>query len=153
MTRDEILDFFAQQQRAWWARDPEALAAGHAEESTLVSPIFGTLHGRAEALSSYQALFRAFPDWTYKGEALVIDGSQVVEPFTATATHVGSFMGMSGTGRTFEIHGVRLFEMRDGAIVAERRIYDFTGFLIQLGIIRPRPARPDGGEVSGSVRI
>jgi hypothetical protein len=30
-------------------------------------------------------------------------------------------------------------EMRDGLIADERRIYDFTGLLIQLGVLRSKP--------------
>jgi hypothetical protein len=37
---------------------------------------------------------------------------------------------------------MRLFEMQDGLIAYERRYYDFTGLLIQLGILRGKPARP-----------
>lgn len=150
MTRDEVLEFFARQQRAWAARDPEALASGHAEESTLVSPIFGTLQGRAAVLSSYRSLFQVFPDWAYTGEQLVVDGSRVAEPFAVTATHVGTFMGLAGTGRTFTIQGVRLFDLRDGMIWYERRYYDFTGLLIQLGILRSKPARPKDSDLMGA---
>jgi steroid delta-isomerase-like uncharacterized protein len=150
MTRDEILELFARQQKAWEARDPDALAASHAAEGTLVSPIFGTLNGRAAILASYRSLFQVFPDWTYTGADLVVDDSRVAEPFTVTATHVGTFMGLAGTGRRCTIHGIRLFDIRDGAIFYERRYYDFTGLLIQLGILRGKPARPDNIEVTGT---
>jgi hypothetical protein len=49
-------------------------------------------------------------------------------------------MGLRGTGRKFDIQGVRLMEMRDGLIAYERRYYDFTGLLIQLGILKSKPA-------------
>ena len=32
-------------------------------------------------------------------------------------------------------------DVTDGAIVRERRIYDFTGLLIQLGVLKSRPAK------------
>jgi hypothetical protein len=35
-----------------------------------------------------------------------------------------------------------MFQMKDGLIAHERRIYDFTGLLIQLGILRGKPAKP-----------
>jgi len=145
MTRDEILEFFARQQQAWIGRNADALAAGHAEDGTLVSPIFGTLQGRAAILNSYRSLFQVFPDWTYTGEPLLVDIDRAAEPFSVTATHVGTFMGLEGTGRRFNLQGIRLFDMRDGAIGHERRYYDFTGLLIQLGILRSKPARPIAG--------
>jgi hypothetical protein len=50
-------------------------------------------------------------------------------------------MGLPGSGRAFDIEGVRVFEMKDGLIAHERRYYDFTGLLIQLGVLRGKPAR------------
>jgi hypothetical protein len=35
-----------------------------------------------------------------------------------------------------------MFQVRDELIAYERRFYDFTGLLIQLGILRGKPARP-----------
>jgi hypothetical protein len=33
-----------------------------------------------------------------------------------------------------------LYEFKDGKIVRDRRMYDFTGLLIQLGTLRAKPA-------------
>lgn len=140
MTHGEICAFFDAQRDHWRARDPEQLANGHAENGVLVSPIFRSVTGRPAILSSYRSLFDIFPDWDYRAERVLIDGAMVAEPFSATATHVGEFMGLAGSGRRFEIQGVRLFEMKAGLIAHERRYYDFTGMLIQLGVLRSKPA-------------
>lgn len=150
MTHDDVVAFFLRQQEHWQARSPEGLANGHAEEGSLVSPIFRSLHGRPAILQSYRKLFQTFPDWTYVPEQLLVDGPQVAQPFHVTATHVGPFMGLEGTGRRVEIHGVRLMEMTDGFVQHERRYYDFTALLIQLGVLRGKPARP---EVSGPAAV
>lgn len=139
MTHDEVRDFFTAQQEHWRTRNAGKLADGHAESGVLVSPIFRTVTGRPAIRASYESLFTIFPDWDYRAERLLIDGDSVAEPFTATATHVGEFMGLAGCGRRFEIQGVRLFEMKDGLIAQERRYYDFTGLLIQLGVLRSKP--------------
>jgi steroid delta-isomerase-like uncharacterized protein len=107
-----------------------------------VSPIFRTVRGREEIRASYSSLFTTFPDWTITGLPLLIDGERVAQPFKIQATHTGDFMGLPGSGRRFELEGMRLFEMQDGLIAYERRYYDFTGLLIQLGILRGKPARP-----------
>jgi predicted ester cyclase len=140
MANPDIEAFFERQREYWVARDPVGLANGHAGDGVLVSPIFRTVTGRAEILGSYRRLFLIFPDWDYKAGDRLVDGSRVAEPFVATATHVGEFMGFDGTGRRFEIQGVRLFQMRDGLIAHERRYYDFTGMLMQLGVLRGKPA-------------
>jgi steroid delta-isomerase-like uncharacterized protein len=141
MTREEIRNFFERRQALWNARDADGLARGHAENSTVVSPMFGRLHGRAAIAESYQSLYTTFPDWTPTIEDLLIDGGQAAQLFSVTATHVGEFMGLPGTNRRFQIQGVRLFRMGDGLIQHERRLYDFTGLLIQVGVLRGKPAR------------
>jgi steroid delta-isomerase-like uncharacterized protein len=140
MSNDEIREFFALQARHWRERDAMGLAGGHTPDGTIVSPIFRTVTGADGIADSYRSLFTIFPDWDYKGTQLLIDGDRVAEPFTATATHKGEFMGIAGTGKRFTIEGVRLFEMRAGRIAHERRYYDFTGLLIQLGVLRGKPA-------------
>ena len=50
-------------------------------------------------------------------------------------------MGLEGTGRRCAFEGVSLFQLGpDLLIVKERRVYDFTGMLTQLGVLRVRPA-------------
>lgn len=143
MTHDDVVRFFAVQQQEWKARDAAALARGHAETGTIVSPIFRTVQGSVDILESYQSLFATFPDWDYTAEQLVVDGHSAAEEFVVHATHTGDFMGLPASGRRFEIQGVRVFEMKDGLIAYERRYYDFTGLLVQLGILRSKPARPE----------
>jgi steroid delta-isomerase-like uncharacterized protein len=141
MTPEQIREFFAAQQRHWRERDALALAEGHSAEGTIVSPIFRTVTGMKEIVDSYRSVFETFPDWDLRADELLVDGTRAAEVFTVTATHHGEFMGIPGSGRRFTIQGVRLFTMGDGRIDYERRYYDFTGLLIQLGVIRGKPAR------------
>jgi steroid delta-isomerase-like uncharacterized protein len=143
MTHDEAVRFFTiQQQHDWNARNADALARSHAADGTIVSPIFKTVQGRDAILESYRSLFATFPDWEYIGQQLLVDGDRVAQQFVVHATHSEEFMGLPGSGRKFDIQGVRLIEMKDGLIAYERRYYDYTGLLIQLGILRGKPARP-----------
>lgn len=140
MTHEQIREFFAVQEQHWRDRNAAGLAEGHTADGTIISPIFRTVTGAREIAASYRALFEIFPDWDFRSEQLLIDGASVAEPFSATATHRGEFMGLAGTGKRFTIQGVRLFVMRDGRIAHERRYYDFTGLLIQVGVLRSKPA-------------
>ena len=141
MTRPEILSFFAARQVHWDAHDVEALAAGHAEDGVIQSPMHGTRRGRAAIADSYSALFGAFPDWRFTIDDTLVDGDRVAQVFTAEATHVGEFMGLAGTNRRFRIQGVRLSDLANDLIQVERRLYDFTGLLIQVGVLRGKPAK------------
>lgn len=145
MTRDEAVTFFDLQQQDWNVRDPEALARRHTADCTVISPIFRTIRGSHAILESYRSLFSTFPDWELIGQQLLVDGDRVALQFLVHATHSREFMGLPGSGRKFDIQGLLSFEMRDGLIAYERRYYDFTGLLIQLGILRGKPARPEFG--------
>jgi steroid delta-isomerase-like uncharacterized protein len=103
--------------------------------------MFGRLQGREAIRDSYANLFLTFPDWDLHIDDLVIDGQRAVQIFSVTATHVGEFMGLPGTNRRFTIQGVRIFEMRNGLIRHEKRMYDFTAMLVQVGVLRARPAK------------
>jgi predicted ester cyclase len=139
MTRDQIVAFFEARQANWKTRDADTLAAGHAVDGTVVSPMFGALNGRAEIAESYRRVFVAFPDWSFKSEALIVDGDRVAQHFAATATHAGEFMGLPGTNRHARIEGVLLCTMKEGAILLEQRLYDFSALLIQIGVLRSKP--------------
>lgn len=140
MTRDELLAFFERRAEAWQRRDEKALAATHAEAGIVKSPIFTRVTSRAEIEQSYRTLFAAFPDWEMTLEAPLIDGDRAVVFFTAHATHKGDFMGLPGSGRRFEIEGVLYCRLENGLVAEERRVYDFTGLLIKLGVLRSKPA-------------
>jgi predicted ester cyclase len=90
---------------------------------------------------SIKALFRSwttgFPDLEWIREDALIDGNRTAVAFRFAGTHAGPFLGLAPTNRRFEIRGVTLMTVRDGKIVYERRIYDFTSFLVQLGVIKP----------------
>jgi steroid delta-isomerase-like uncharacterized protein len=140
MTREETVAFFHARRDVWRRRDAEVLASMHAYNGLVVSPMFGSLRGHEAIASSYASLFRMFPDWTFIDESLLVDGDRVAQVFSATATHSAEFMGLPASGRKFRIQGVRLFTMKDGFIQEEQRTYDFTGLLIQVGVLKSKPA-------------
>lgn len=125
---------------AWARRDPVALAADYADHAVVSSPMFPHAEGRAAIQASFAALFRVFPDWEITLETPCISGTRAMQPGKVRATHRGEFMGIAGTGRRTEFDCVLIFEVEQDRIVRERRIYDFTGMLIQLGVLRGKPA-------------
>jgi steroid delta-isomerase-like uncharacterized protein len=143
MTRAEAVAFFEEQQREWTSRDADALTRRYTADGTIISPMFRTVQGRDAIHQSYRSLFTTFPDWEYVGDAPLVDGDRIAQPFVVHATHSGEFFGLPGSGRAFDITGIRIFEIRDGLIAWERRLYDFTGLLIQLGVLRGKAA-PSG---------
>ena len=49
-------------------------------------------------------------------------------------------MGLPPSGRSFRYAAVFLYELKDRQIVRERRISDFTGLLVQIGVLKAKPA-------------
>jgi uncharacterized protein (TIGR02246 family) len=139
MTRDETLALMARRNAAWLARDAAALAATHAPSGVVVSPTGGVLEGRAEIERVYRLLFSAFSDLVWQPRELLIDGDRIVQIARLTGTHTGDFFGMTATGRQAHVEVALVIAAEDGLVTEERRIYDFTGLLIQVGVLKAKP--------------
>ena len=140
MTREQIVGVLNAMQRAWNSRDSVALASAHTDDGVVYSPIFGAVHGKAAIEKSYRDLFLGFADWTFEPVELVVDGLRAAQLFNVSATHTSEMFGMPPSHRRFKIQGVLVFEFREeGKIAVERRLYDFTGLLIQMGVIKAKP--------------
>ena len=140
MTRDEILALIKRRHEGWAARDAAALAATHAEHGTVASPIGGVLEGRDEIARIYRLFFSAFPDLVMQQDEVLIDGDRVVVVARLAGTHAGDFFGMAPTGRHFDVQVALILTVADGLVHDERRIYDFTGVLVQVGVLKARPS-------------
>jgi predicted ester cyclase len=97
------------------------------------------LEGRDEIERIYQVWFTAFPDLVFTGEDLLIDGDRAALLFHAKGTHQGEFFDLAATGRRVDFTGIFLYTLDDEVIVHERRVLDFTGVLVQVGVLKARP--------------
>ena len=141
MTRDEILALLARRAEAWRRLDGEALIADYADDAVVESPLAGgTTRGRDQIWQVFQAYFVAFPDMTMEQGDVLVDDQRAAVAATFCGTDRGGFMGMPATGRRVTIPVVFLYEFKDGKIVRDRRIYDFTAVLIQIGALKAKPA-------------
>jgi predicted ester cyclase len=140
MTREEIIAFFARRQDAFARHDAAALATTHAEDGVVESPWFGMVSGRDAIEQAHRHLFTSFPDFAFQDEQLLIDGHQVAQIGTGVGTDIGGFMGLAPTGKPFRFPVVCLCTLNESDIVHERRIYDFTGMLVQIGVLKAKPA-------------
>ena len=141
MTRAEIEALFARWHAALIDHDTDALGALYADDCVVESPLAaGAVQGRAANTRVHRAFFDAFPDITFNQEELVIDDDRVVQIGTLTGTDTGGLMGMAPSGRPAVVPIVLFSKVRNGEIVYERRVYDFTGLLVQIGVLKARPA-------------
>ena len=140
MTHMEIAKFFARRDEAWQRHDSEALAADHTEDGTVDSPLWGQVQGRGAIQNTYSQFYISFPDAEYHTEHLVIDGNKAVQFVTMSGTQKGDFCGLEPAGKRFQMNCSFLFVLKDNKIAHEFRLYDFTGILVQVGVLKAKPA-------------
>jgi steroid delta-isomerase-like uncharacterized protein len=140
MAREEIRELLARREAIWRSRDAAALAADHAADGVVVSPTGGVLEGREEIERVYRLWLTAFPDLTLTVVDVLIDGDRAALLVDVAGTHAGDFLGLPATGRHLQVVGAFVYTIRDNLIVHERRILDFTGVLVQVGVLKAKPA-------------
>lgn len=140
MTREDIVRLFDRRIQAFNEHDVEEFADTYSETAVVESPLGGTHQGRAAIAGVVASLLTALPDARFTLDELVIDGDRVVQVMTLSGTDTGGFMGMAPSGRPAQLPMVVVCRVADGLIVHERRIYDFTGMLVQIGVLKARPA-------------
>jgi steroid delta-isomerase-like uncharacterized protein len=139
MTREDAQRFFQRRFDDWKRRDIEAITLDHAEDCVLESPVAGEVVGRAAIEQVYRGLLASFPDFAIEATDLIVDGDRVVQVATISGTNTGGFMGLPPTGKHFSVPVALIFTLRDGKIVHEKRIWDFTGFLMEIGALKAKP--------------
>ena len=140
MTSDEIRALMARMVEATNSHYPAAVAGFYATDGVLESPSIGLQRGRPQIQAATERWHSAFPDTVLRLDELLIENDHVAAYITIRATHRGEFLGLAPTGKQIEFRGVYLREFADRLVVRERRIYDFSGFLIELGVLKVRRA-------------
>jgi steroid delta-isomerase-like uncharacterized protein len=142
LTHTDLRTFADRYRKAQQRRDPVELAGFHAEDGIVESPMYGMLVGRAAIEEAYRAFYKSFPDAAFEVEDIVLDPPNIAVFATVTATHVNEFFGLPGTNRRIDFRGANLVQLDGDLMARERRIYDFTGILVQVGVLRAKPAKP-----------
>ena len=143
VTRVDLQPIVERHLAAWQSRDVAAILGFHAPDGVIESPMYGTRRGLTDIGESYRAFFKSFPDVTFSDEVTLIDPPSVAVFSEVVATHIDEFFGLPGTNRRLDMRIARLLRFDDsGRIAYERRIYDFTGVLLQVGVLRAKPAKP-----------
>lgn len=139
MTRDAIAAIFDRRRAAWDNQDAVTLAADYTVDCVIESPSAGIHHGRAAAEQVLRSVFDAL-DVKMRQDVLLIDGDLVAQVLSIEGTDDGQFLGLPPTGKSFRVPAVFLYTLKDGQIASERRIFDFTGLLMQVGLLKAKPA-------------
>jgi predicted ester cyclase len=140
MTRDDVRAVLDRRRDAMANRDMAAFAELYDANARLDSPLAGAVTGREAIAEGTRLFYKAFPDAVVTEEPPIIDGTRAVIVAEAIGTHVGSIMGLEPSGRPFRFALTFVLELDTDLIVRERRIYDFTGLLVQIGVLKAKPA-------------
>jgi len=139
MTPEEISQFFARRDEIWRRHDYAMLAQDHAEDGEVESPVGGKVKGRAAIENIYKEWFSSFPDVQCLNEHVLIDKDSAVQFVKMVGTQKGDFCGLAPRGNRFEVRCAFLFFFAERKIQREIRVYDFTGMLMQLGVLKAKP--------------
>lgn len=98
---------------------------------------FGDLRGHEGIWHTVSGFRSAFPDLTYRIKNLVAEGDLVATHTNISGTHTGEFLGTPGSGRSFSIEVMQLFQLTNGKIQEGWAVGDIGTLLEQMGISRP----------------
>jgi steroid delta-isomerase-like uncharacterized protein len=138
VTRDAIVELVDRWLSAIERRDTVTYSHLYADHAVIESPLGGAVHGPDGARHAFEAFFATFVDAVVTFEEPCIDGERVVIPATIAGTRVGAMSGLPASDKPFRFFLVFLLELRDGRIVRDRRVYDFTGLLVQIGVLKAK---------------
>ena len=81
-----------------------------------------------------ETLLRALdPHWTIHDT--IGEGDIVVLRWSHTGTHVGEFLGIPPTGKSFTFRGIDMYRVKDGRMSEHWNVVDMLGFYRQIGLI------------------
>jgi steroid delta-isomerase-like uncharacterized protein len=136
MTNKELLDRYVE---LYNAGDLDACMELYAESASqrMHDGVFEGIESIRERLARD---LTAFPDAKYVVESFFAEGDLFADEWTFTGTNTGPLRLPDGseappTGRSVEIKGMELVELRDGKIVVDNLYYDFLAAVAQLGLI------------------
>jgi steroid delta-isomerase-like uncharacterized protein len=140
MRPGELVALCERWQEGLRSQDARVIEQLYSEDAEIQSPMAGSVSGREGIAKLSEAFFSAFPHPAFVFEPPIISDDRAAIAADVTAQHVGRFMGLAPTGRSVHFTIVFLLDFRDGFIVRDRRIYDFTGLLVQVGVLKAKPA-------------
>lgn len=83
----------------------------------------------------YQNYLTGFSDITFDIIDVFGQGDKIVKHWRFKGKHTGDFFGIPATGKTVDLEGVTLVQMKNGKIAQEQDFLDNMAFMQQLGLV------------------
>ena len=105
------------------------------ENVTVLATADGDIVGMENFKGYYNNYLTGFSD----AEFTIVDafgqGNKIVQHWNFKGTHDDEFFGVPANGKTVDISGTTLVEMKDGEIATEQDFMDLLDFYTQLGLM------------------
>ncbi len=138
-TREQIAALLSRRQQLWASRDIDEIARQHAASCVMDSHLAGRVEGSSAIAHLYEMWFTAFPDSRIASEEVIIDGGRIAEVATLSGTDTGGFLGLPATRKPFQLPSVWFYTLTNLQFAYVRPMYDFTGMLVQIGVLKTKP--------------
>jgi len=140
MTRAEVDALLERHRGSFASRDPDRLASDHIEDGTFSSPAAGTVSGRKHIREVYEYWLEAFPDMVFTWRDPIVEDNHVALFWHFSGTLSGKFYGDAKAGTRVEFKGAAEYVLSPGGIVSADHVFDFTGTLVNAGVLKVKPA-------------
>lgn len=102
-------------------------------------PYGKTVQGREAMKTTYENIFRAFPDIHIEAENIIEQDSWVVVEWIFSGTMKGEFAGHAPNGNKFCMRGCEIFQIVNGNIVIQHGYWDKSTMFSQLKLESDQP--------------
>lgn len=125
-------------------RDVDAVLALDTDDAVGDVVAVGEFPGKPAIRRFLDEVFTAFPDYMLAVDRVIGDDSGAVVQWHATGTFSGGkFQGIEPTGKSVEIRGVDVVDVRAGRVVRDTMYYDGASLARQIGMLPRSGSRTD----------
>ncbi len=96
--------------------------------------------GKAGSVAIFGAFLSAFDDFRVEVDDIIDAGGTVVGRYTYRGRHIGTFLGVPGSGAEIEMHSIDIWRVRDGLFVEHSDELNTLELFQQIGAIPPSAA-------------
>lgn len=119
------------------ARNFDAIDELVAADVVSHNPLPGQAPGAAGLKQALKGFFSALPDMHSTLEEMIAEDDLVACRFKAGGTHLGEFLGLQPTGKSFTYEEMVFVRMQDGKIIEHWAVADTLDMMSKMGAIHP----------------